>query len=142
MDDTLNTAATTAAQGTTVFILSAVAGIDAALLNIIFGGIVGAFAARVFAPVSATPMTFIKSFTIFACSVFIAVALSGFALDYVVSQGWVTHTANAQRAAGFLVGACAQAIVELVQSIPRIAQANLVEVAKALFSRLSGGGAK
>jgi hypothetical protein len=142
MSDPLPTIVTATAQGGAVALASVAWGVDPGLLHIMVGGIGGALFARVMAPLSDVPLSFLKAFAIFFCSVVMSIAFGGFAIEVLSSRGWFTNTLYSRAAAGFAIGLCAQGIAEFVQAVPRLAQANLVDAVKAIFSRLSGKGAQ
>lgn len=141
MSEPLPTIVTATAQGGAVALASVAWGVDPGLLHIMVGGIGGALFARVIAPLPDIPMSFFKPFAIFFCSVIMSVAFGGFAIEVLSSRGWFTNTLYSRAATGFAIGLCAQGIAEFVQSVPRLAQANLVDAVKAIFARFFGKGA-
>jgi hypothetical protein len=130
------------AQSGVVLIASLASGVDAGLLQILISATGGALMCRVIAPIPEVALTPFKVFGIFVCSIMMAGAFGGFAIELLVKQGWLTDTKYTRWAIGFAIGLSAQAIAEVVQSFPKLAQANLVDAVKAIFSRFAGKGAQ
>ena len=142
MAEPLPSIAAAGAQSSIVIIASLASGVDASLLQILVSGTGGALAARVFAPIPTVPLGFGKAFAIFLISVMMAGFLGGFAIEVLLSKGWLADTKYTRWAVGFAIGLCAQGIAEFVQSIPKLAQSNLLDAFKAVYARLAGKGAQ
>jgi hypothetical protein len=133
MSEPLNTILVGAAQGAAITIAGVSTGMDTHMVQILVGGIVGALGARIFAPVPDIPVGYAKGFAIFLCSIIMAVIIGGFAIELFVARQWFTDSFYARLGIGFSVGVCAQGIVEFVQSVPKLAQSNLIDFVKAKF---------
>jgi hypothetical protein len=145
MSEPLPTIVTAGAQSGAVMLASAASGVDANLLQILIAATGGALMCRVIAPMPEVPLTAFKAFAIFVCSIMMAGAFGEFAVSALVNtlnQDWLQNTKQTRWTVGFVIGLSAQAIAEVVQSLPKLAQTNLVEAVKAIFSRFSGKGAQ
>jgi hypothetical protein len=143
VSEPLNTIVLGAAQGAAITIAGVSTGMDVHMVQILVGGVVGALGARIFAPVPDVPVGYAKGFAIFLCSIIMAVIIGGFAIEQSVAKSWwLADSFYTRLGVGFAVGVGAQGIVEFVQSVPKLAQSNLVDAVKAIFARVTGKGAQ